>query len=226
MGGLGNYGFVLFDNTPGGAGYVRQLRNITTFIGMLNEGRRVVTECTCGGEAADTACYGCLCNYYNQKQHDILKRKYAIDFYQSIKGTYDQWTGVQLPDTPIVEPVIEGVIAAFNNDGQNQTAMSYHDIWEYIAQDTDDPEEKTLFTKLLSIDGIGTAEKPYYNGSIRIVESGQHIPVDLVWPDAKVAFFLKENSDCFHEAQKTNWKVFCMEKPFQAEDLMHAFCGG
>ena len=226
VGGLGNYGFVLFDNTPGGAGYVRQLRNITTFIGMLNEGRRVVTECTCGGEAADTACYSCLCNYYNQKQHDILKRKYAIDFYQSIKGTYDQWTGVQLPDTPIAEPVIEGVIAAFNNDGQNQTAMSYHDIWEYIAQDTDDPEEKALFSKLLSSDGMGTAKKPYYNGSIRIVESGQHIPADLVWPEAKVAFFLKENSGSFQEARKTNWKVFCMEKPFKAEDLIRAICGG
>lgn len=91
FGGLGNYGFVLFDNTPGGAGYVRQLREITTFIGMLQSGKDVVDGCKCGGDIADTACYSCLCNYYNQKQHDILQRRYAIDFYNSLKGCRERF---------------------------------------------------------------------------------------------------------------------------------------
>ena len=68
----GNYCFVLFDNTPGGAGYVRQLRKEKCFKGMLKASEYVVNSCTCGGDKKDTACYGCLCNYYNQKQHDIL----------------------------------------------------------------------------------------------------------------------------------------------------------
>ena len=101
--GLGNYGFVLFDNTPGGAGYVRQLRDIPTFIGMLESGAHVVNGCTCGGEEADTACYSCLCNYYNQKQHDILQRRYAIDFFNSVLNGEKRWCGFQLPDNkPVV----------------------------------------------------------------------------------------------------------------------------
>lgn len=78
----GNFGFVLFDNTPGGAGYVRQLNNPDVLVGMLKSGFKVVDTCICGGELADTACYSCLLNYYNQKQHDIIKRYYAIDFFR------------------------------------------------------------------------------------------------------------------------------------------------
>lgn len=87
----GNYSFVLFDNTPGGAGYVRQLQKPQCFTGMLKTASYIVNTCTCGGEAKDTACYGCLCNYYNQKQHDILKRYYAIDFLDSVKNGHTTW---------------------------------------------------------------------------------------------------------------------------------------
>ena len=93
---IGNYGFVLFDNTPGGAGYVRQLRHIPTFIGMLESGAQVVNGCLCGGEEANTACYSCLCNYYNQKQHDILKRRYAINFFNSLLNGEKKWWGSEL----------------------------------------------------------------------------------------------------------------------------------
>ena len=126
----------------------------------------------------------------------------------------------------LAEPAREGVAAAFNNDGQNQSAMSYHDIWEYIAEDTEDAEEKALFEALGNTTEANAAEKPFYNGSIRIVESGEKILADLVWPEKKVAFFLKENAEQFSEAQKTNWTVFCMEKPFSADDIIRALCGG
>ena len=90
---IGNYGFVLFDNTPGGAGYVRQLCDVDVFLGMLKESERIVNNCSCGGDEADTACYSCLRNYYNQKQHDVLKRKYAIDFFNSLKNCHINWEG-------------------------------------------------------------------------------------------------------------------------------------
>ena len=85
----GSYAFVLFDNTPGGAGYVRQLCSAETLISVFREGFRTVYYCNCGGAEADTACYGCLLNYYNQKQHEILKRRYAIEFYQLFSPSPD-----------------------------------------------------------------------------------------------------------------------------------------
>lgn len=85
-------GFVLFDNTPGGAGYVKQLKDEKSFIGMLENSYKVVSECTCGGEEGDTVCYSCLCNYYNQSRHSIMKRRFAIEFFDRLKNNQKKWT--------------------------------------------------------------------------------------------------------------------------------------
>lgn len=81
--GHGNYAFVLFDNTPGGAGYVRLLEDGTgsTLVQMLQESYNIAKNCQCG---KDTACYNCLLNYYNQPHHKHLKRAFVIDFLESV----------------------------------------------------------------------------------------------------------------------------------------------
>ena len=79
--------FVIFDTVPGGAGHVRRIGTATKkeFSQMLQTSYSVVKNCTCGIESdGDSACYNCLCNYYNQAYHDILKRKYAIEFFEPI----------------------------------------------------------------------------------------------------------------------------------------------
>lgn len=75
-----NYALVLYDKTPGGAGHVRQLNNQEVLEGIVRESLNLMNNCSCGGETKDSSCYSCLRNYYNQKHHDILKRKYAIEF--------------------------------------------------------------------------------------------------------------------------------------------------
>ncbi len=80
------YEFVIFDNTPGGAGYVKKLANCseTELEEILTASYKIVIDCLCGGEMKDTACYDCLKNYYNQKFHDILNRSLAIEYFESI----------------------------------------------------------------------------------------------------------------------------------------------
>ena len=95
----GNYGFVLFDNTPGGAGYVRQVIDTQTLEGMLYAAEKIVNSCTCGGELADTACYGCLCNYFNQKQHDIMQRRYAIEFFKELRNGHNEYCIREVSET-------------------------------------------------------------------------------------------------------------------------------
>lgn len=80
----GNFELVLFDKTPGGAGHVRRLNNERVLEGVLRETLRIMEACDCGGEEKDTSCYTCLRGYYNQKHHDLLKRKYVIDFIKEI----------------------------------------------------------------------------------------------------------------------------------------------
>ena len=73
--------FVLFDNTPGGAGYVKNILsdNGKNIILLMKAALNIANECTCGGEGfTDCACYGCLLSYRNQKYHDKIKRSHVI----------------------------------------------------------------------------------------------------------------------------------------------------
>ena len=223
FGGIGNYDFILFDNTPGGAGYVRNLRNPSVISEMMEMGMRTVAECKCGGDAADTACYSCLCNYYNQKQHDILQRRYAIEFFNSMKNGMTIWSTTQLEEDDIKSP--KGLIAVFNNDGQDQSGMSYSEIWDYLMQDTEDSGEVQVISDLKKL-FQENKEKPFYEGSIRIVESGLGIKTNLIWKKSKVALFLSENRDGFEKAKTTDWKVFCTSEELNPTDMVAAVKGG
>ena len=76
----GGFSLVLYDNTPGGSGYVRILKEPAALEQTLRTTLEIMKSCDCGGSDGDSSCYSCLRNYYNQKHHDALKRKYVIDF--------------------------------------------------------------------------------------------------------------------------------------------------
>lgn len=79
--------FILFDTVPGGAGHVRRIgeSNSEQLKSILNKSLDIVKQCNCGEDSGgESACYSCLCNYYNQKHHDIIKRKYAIEFFEEL----------------------------------------------------------------------------------------------------------------------------------------------
>ena len=81
--------FILFDTVPGGAGHVRRIGEAddAQLKNMLMKSLEIVKQCHCGEDSnGDSACYSCLCNYYNQKHHDIIKRRYAVEFFEDILG--------------------------------------------------------------------------------------------------------------------------------------------
>lgn len=79
-----NYSIILYDKTPGGAGHVRRLNNEEILEGVLQETLNIMDICDCGGDLKDSSCYSCLRNYYNQKDHDKLQRRYVIDFMKEV----------------------------------------------------------------------------------------------------------------------------------------------
>ena len=79
-GGRLGYSLVLFDNTPGGAGHVKRLADPLALESILKYTLSIMRGCICGGDEGDSSCYSCLRSYRNQKHHDILKRKYVIEF--------------------------------------------------------------------------------------------------------------------------------------------------
>lgn len=78
---MGEYDIVLYDNVPGGAGHVKRLADEKTMTEVLKAAYNVVNQNCCD---ENTTCYKCLRNYYNQADHNRMKRKYARDIIANI----------------------------------------------------------------------------------------------------------------------------------------------
>lgn len=79
------YTFIIFDNTPGGSGYVKSLHDEKSLKEVLKSSLRLMEQCTCGGIKGDQSCYSCLRTYGNQRYHDILDRSKAIFYIKSLE---------------------------------------------------------------------------------------------------------------------------------------------
>lgn len=73
-----NYSYILYDNTPGGAGHVKRLNNPDVIHNILINAMNFTLNCkNCSN---DSSCYSCLRTYHNQKNHDIIKRSYVYEY--------------------------------------------------------------------------------------------------------------------------------------------------
>ena len=80
------YSIVLYDAVAGGAGHVRRLvtESGEVFQKVVEKAIGITKGCNCS-----PSCYSCLRNYYNQKIHDLLNRKYAYDFLENFHGSLE-----------------------------------------------------------------------------------------------------------------------------------------
>lgn len=74
----------LFDVTAGGSGHVKRLLEHEGEVmkNVMQIAYRNLSGCA---QQCDTSCYSCLRSYQNQRQHDLLDRKRAMDFLASYK---------------------------------------------------------------------------------------------------------------------------------------------
>lgn len=79
-----NYRFILFDNVPGGAGYVKRLvdedNGFSNLKTVFSEAYRKTKYCDCDEHSS---CYKCLRTYENQKYHEMLSRIDVADFLET-----------------------------------------------------------------------------------------------------------------------------------------------
>lgn len=210
----GSFGFALFDNTPGGAGYVRQLSEPGVLVEMLREAFRVVRSCDCGGDAADTACYSCLCNYYNQKQHDILKRIYAIDFFKQFAAAPD---GIELNEKGrklnVTSGKTERRLRPLTEEGMNMHDYPWQEIWKQLLPYVETAGERSLLLALsAAVNLFDGKEKPKLDCPFAI-DGGEDIhDSNLLWTDSRVIFFMGENRDEYEiAAASDDWTCFLAE---------------
>lgn len=80
------YSIVLYDAVAGGAGHVRRLvtEDGARFRQVVDKAISITKGCNCS-----PSCYSCLRNYYNQKIHDLLNRRYAYEFLENYSGDFE-----------------------------------------------------------------------------------------------------------------------------------------
>jgi ATP-dependent helicase YprA (DUF1998 family) len=80
------YSIVLYDAVAGGAGHVHRLvtEDGEIFKQVVEKAIAITKGCNCS-----PSCYSCLRNYYNQKIHDKLDRKYAYNFLENYTGKFE-----------------------------------------------------------------------------------------------------------------------------------------
>ena len=84
--GILDLSIVIYDSVPGGAGHSRRLvtKDGKMLYSIFMSALRSMSECNC-----EPSCYNCLRSYENQKIHDLLDRKLAIEFLQQFVGTVE-----------------------------------------------------------------------------------------------------------------------------------------
>ena len=154
--------------------------------------------------------YSCLCNYYNKRQHDILKRIYAKAFYRQIAYSYEtSWSSSKNEEPYIVESLsshLEGteqsqVKVERQNKGQMQSGLSHEEIWENLLEDCEDEDVE----KVTAISNFVKVEPDVYNEEFEIEKTHEVFYADLAWINEKILLFLSDNQEGYQKAIKTGW---------------------
>jgi hypothetical protein len=107
---------VIIDSVPGGAGYVAQILRESSIRESISAAIKV-TDCSCD---ADTSCYACLQNMWNQDFHQLMRRGPVLSFLRALHSRIgghaaffnvdiDRWVESHLSeanDIVIASPVI------------------------------------------------------------------------------------------------------------------------
>ena len=82
-----SYDVIIYDDVPGGAGYIKRLMNRSAIIEAVKAAKTKVSQNCCD---EDTSCNHCLRNYYNQHYHPRLKRKYALQVIRKLQEQFER----------------------------------------------------------------------------------------------------------------------------------------
>lgn len=177
------YSLVLYDAVAGGAGHVRRMvtQDGLKFRQVVSSAVDILNNCNC-----DTSCYRCLRNYYNQKIHDRLSRKAAVQFLEmwtaepvlcrNGENTQEKEVAVQMDDDEIL------------NDYSNWSELAENYYPDSAMERWDDA-------------GIR------YSGEFMATLCYDDLRIDTVvaWPEEKVAVCEDVSSDVQQAFEQCGW---------------------
>ncbi len=196
--GANGFALVIYDKTPGGAGHVRRLNNQEIINKVLSNTYMLMASCDCGGEEANTSCYKCLRNYYNQKFHEYLERGHVLKFIDSINNC-----------GPISAPnAFKEHYVMKQDSGTTAVGKSPKEVWTYIKEDLIDEREIAFFTQLEELSEECSFERPIYNCNLMGLDSRETASADLLFEKHKVVYICTDRETDYEKLKNSDWTVF------------------
>jgi ATP-dependent helicase YprA (DUF1998 family) len=209
----GSFDVLIFDNVPGGAGHVKRLMEREAVLKSLNAALAKVSQHCCD---ENTSCYNCLRNYYNQIHHGKLQRIFAIEIIKRLLYDADLVLEMVNRDDMTNQSYMKLTIG---NDGRDPGEESAIQVWEDILEDCFDDNE-ILLIKQLKEKTPTNIERPYYNKTVTIKETGEQFFVNLIWKEAKTMLFLNDERANYDVAKSTGWDCYCTSEEFDVDELL------
>ncbi|MES5265449.1 DEAD/DEAH box helicase [Priestia megaterium] len=100
---------VIYDEVPGGTGYLKNLVETNTFLEVLEKAYEALITCDC--EQQD-GCYKCLYAYQNQYEIDVISKKLGIQLLKQILNLRDKVTLITTLSDVAIESVVESELEA------------------------------------------------------------------------------------------------------------------
>ena len=122
---------VLYDNIPGGTGYLEKLFSPADFTNVISKAYEAIRDCSCKAKGKD-GCYRCIYTYSNQFIQDELSRDKAEILFKKIVDKSDAWEtfttglGALTSNGQIEESELEDrFIRSLRNHLQNQNPQEF-----------------------------------------------------------------------------------------------------
>ncbi len=122
---------VLYDNIPGGTGYLEKLFSPADFTNVISKAYEAIRDCTCKAKGKD-GCYRCIYTYSNQFIQNELSRDKAETLFKKIVNKSDAWEtfttglGALTSNGQIEESELEDrFIRSLRNHLQNQNPQEF-----------------------------------------------------------------------------------------------------
>jgi DEAD/DEAH box helicase domain-containing protein len=122
---------VLYDNIPGGTGYLEKLFSPADFTTVISKAYEAIRDCSCKAKGKD-GCYRCIYTYSNQFIQDELSRAKAEILFKKIVDKSDAWEtyttglGALTSNGQIEESELEDrFIRSLRNHLQNQNPLDF-----------------------------------------------------------------------------------------------------
>lgn len=210
-----NREIVLFDDTAGGSGFVKNI--YANLCDVLRAARNKVSgQCGCTPE---TSCYGCLRNYSNQFFHDQLSRGLAESYLDCLLNYEVEKKDPISPKQD--DESIKETIGSKTFDFDLPDKTYYHDVTTELISARDSAEDEPVkvgYNMLITAASDAVLEECITEWSLPAKE--KDIWPAMFWPKARVALFVPEAKKQYDILKKYDWYCYIVDEKIDAAKVI------